>query len=106
MSFHENTALHVKSACLFEKEQAENEWGKTFNSLHEGWAVLKEEVEEVDFVHKQILQLADEMWRTIKVDENLDNTIKIVQKYAIEAMMELAQVWGVCEKMRNTVKEH
>lgn len=105
MSFHENTELHIKSACLFELEQAEKEWGKTYNSLHEGWAVLKEEVGKADFDHKQILHLADEMWRIIKADENVDNTLEFVQKYAIQAMKELAQVWAVCEKMKKTAKK-
>lgn len=107
MSFHENTELLVKKACLFEKEQAEKGWGNTYNSLHEGWAVLKEEVEEAEHPMKMISHQVDWLWRAIK--EGLkDYPIELmeeIQGNSIDCMKELAQVWAVCEKMKNTVKE-
>lgn len=106
MSFHKNTEELVNGVCMLEYSHARENWGKTYHSLHEGWAVLKEEVEEADFRHKQILHLVDDVWEIIKAYGNVDNTLKHVQKYAIQAMMELAQVWAVCEKMKKgEVKE-
>lgn len=37
MGFHEKTKLHIKSACLFEYDQAREEHGEKFNSMHEAW---------------------------------------------------------------------
>lgn len=31
--------------------------------------------------------------------------VQYIQKSAIRAMMELAQVWAVCEKMKKTIKK-
>lgn len=105
MSFHENTKLHVKSACLFELEQAEKRWGKTYHSMHEGWAVLKEEVDEVKFNLKIVKDQTKYLWNATKKDnESWSNfTIKEIQENAVKAMMELAQVWAVCEKMQKTI---
>ena len=41
MSFHENTKELVNSVCMLEYSHATENWGETFNSLHEGWAVCE-----------------------------------------------------------------
>lgn len=107
MSFHENTELHVKSACLFELEKAEKGWGKTYHSLHEGWAVLKEEVEEARFNCRAVKKCLKYTWQSISKDkiDSAKDYIGLIQQYAVEGMMELAQVWAVAEKMKNFWKE-
>lgn len=106
MSFHENTEELVNGVCMLEFANATENWGETFNSLHEGWAVLKEEVEEVKFNLKIVKDQTKYLWNATKKDnESWRNfTIKEIQKYAIQAMKELAQVWAVCEKIKRTAK--
>lgn len=107
MSFHENTELHIKSACLFELEQAEKEWGKTYHSLHEGWAVLKEEVEESELSFNGVKSQASGVWLSVKGGDYVwgETCLNSMQENAIQAMKELAQVWAVCEKMKATAKK-
>ncbi len=107
MSFNENTELHVKSACLFELERAEKDWGKTYHSMHEGWAVLKEEVEEVAHRWKCLKGQHKGLWHIIKEDKEdwLVVGLDSIQNHTIEAMKELAQVWAVAEKMKATIKK-
>lgn len=105
MSFHENTELHIKSACLFELKQAEKEWGETYHSLHEGWAVLKEEIDEVQCEIADIDCDFKGLWNCIVNNNALNDGVQYIQKSAIRAMKELAQVWAVCEKMKKTAKK-
>ena len=107
MSFHENTELHIKSACLFELEQAEKKWGKTYHSLHEGWAVLKEEVEEAELSFNGVKSQASGVWLSVKGGDYAwgETCLNSMQENAIHAMKELAQVWAVCEKMKKTAKK-
>lgn len=104
MSFHESTELHINSACLFELESAEKKWGNTYHSLHEGWAVLKEEIEEADFNLSMVKSQAHGLWLAVKEGNSEwgETCLKAIQENAIECMMELAQVWAVCEKMKKT----
>lgn len=95
MSCHENTIELINGVCMLEYSHARENWGKTYHSLHEGWAVLKEEVEEA-------FDSVTDMWYNIR---NCDKDIVLrlassMQETAINAMMELAQIWSVCEKMK------
>ena len=44
MSFHKETETLVKKAIQKEYENVCNEWGEKYNSVHEGWAIVKEEI--------------------------------------------------------------
>lgn len=102
MSCHENTIELINGVCMLEYSHARENWGKTYHSLHEGWAVLKEEVEEA-FDSVTVLDTAlTDMWYNIRNGDK-DLVLRFascIQETAIAAMMELAQVWAVCEKMK------
>lgn len=106
MSFHENTIELINGVCMLEYSHAQENWGETYHSLHEGWAVLKEEVEEAfDSVTGLDSALTD-MWYNVRSgDKDLVSRLACsMQESAIAAMMELAQVWAVCEKMKKTTR--
>ena len=102
MSFHENTQELVNGVCMLEFSNAVEKHGKTFNSMHEAWAVLKEEVEEVGFDLAELQSNFRTMWQSVRMNNNEDfmEGVNSIQNSAIRAMMELAQVWAVCEKMK------
>lgn len=106
MSFQEKIKLHIKSACLFAYDKARKEHGDKFNSMLEARSSLKEELEEVLSEIKDVkLGFADVCGYINNVD-SLKQNLGLVQESAINAMMELAQVWAVCEKMKKgEVKE-
>ena len=107
MSFHENTDELVNAVCMLEYSHATENWGKTYNSLHEGWAVLKEEVEEVELSFNGVKSQASGVWLSVKGGDYAwgETCLNSMQENAIQAMMELAQVWAVCEKMKATAKK-
>lgn len=105
MSFHENTPELVLGVCMLEYSHAIENWGETYNSLHEGWAVLKEEFDEVHYEISSATTRFDCMWNKVKLSQVDEQFITIIQNHAINAMKELAQVWAVCEKIKEGVQE-
>lgn len=69
--------------------------------MHEGYAVLKEEVEEVweevNYIENNLL---DFVWEQVTKGFVTETIVNEIQRVAINGMMELAQVWAVCEKMK------
>ena len=106
MSFHEKTESIIKQACVHELAQAVLEHGDKFNSMHEGWAVLKEEIEEVQCEIADIDGDFKGLWECVVNNNALNDGVQYIQKSAIRAMKELAQVWAVCEKMKKGVEEN
>ena len=103
MSFHEKTESIVKKACVYELAQAVMGNGDEFHSMHEAWAVLKEEIEEV---HQEYINIKGDyngLWECVIRNEKKSFIVgaQFIQNYVIRAMKELAQVWAVCEKMKN-----
>ena len=91
---------------MFEYDKARKEHGDKFKSMREARTILKEEMEEVLSEIKDVkLGFADVCGYINNVD-SLEQNLELVQDSAINAMMELAQVWAVCEKMKKgEVKE-
>ena len=72
---------HIKQAILAETQEAETKWGEAYNSLHEGYAVLKEEVEEANEELTTVINYLGYSWLKIKnlflgVDKNFFNREK------------------------------
>lgn len=107
MSFHENTEELVNAVCMLEFANATENWGGNFNSLHEGWAALKEEVDEAKSNFKIVKDQTKYLWNAIKKDNECwcNFTVKEIQENAVKAMKKLAQVWAVCEKMKGGVEK-
>lgn len=106
MSFHEDTKDLILSAIDKEYENACQEHGKRYHSLHEGWAVLKEEVEEAKWHFTDIKYQLKFLWRDVKLDDKSKCLIYAsnIQGMALDAMMELAQVYACCMKLQNTLQ--
>lgn len=102
MIYHTKAEISVKDACFAEYIGAKEEHGLKFPSKHNGWDVLDEKIEEVrdelNAVHEQNKCL----WEAIKDDDCslFYVAIESIKKSTIKSMMELAQVWAVCEKMK------
>lgn len=111
MSFHVDTEKLIEQAIAKEYENAtaideKLHKGKVFNSLHEGYGVLMEELWEAkkEFFHatkyKKLLLsfIIDNEKGWLK--ETLENRINCAKN----AMAELAQVAAVCQKMLDTIE--
>lgn len=68
--------------------------------------MLKEEIEEADFNLSMVKSQAHGLWLAVKEGNSEwgETSLKEIQENAVKAMMELAQVWAVCEKIKRTEK--
>ena len=99
MAFSEKSADLINQLVSAEYHNACEHFGDKYNSLHEGFAVLLEEIEEVKEQHKK-LQLIKILWNEIKnnaSEEKIDCTLTLMHA-CID--LEIA----VVEKMINTIK--
>jgi hypothetical protein len=105
MSFAAETEKLVEQLIQAEYKNACEKFGDKYHSLHEGYAVLLEEVEEVKEQTKN-LRLTKFIWNEIKKDNKdiLYKLLELMEKGVICAIKELAQVEAVLMKIKNTLE--
>lgn len=88
----------ILSAIEKEKNAAIEKYSY-FNSNHEFWAVMKEEVEELQEYSTYIASKADLLWTAVRADAVLNqDTLNIIRQNAINAACEAVQVAAVIDK--------
>lgn len=97
----ENLVEHLIQAKY--KNACEN-LGEKYNSLHEGYAVLLEEVDEVKFHITDLFGDMDGFWSGVKENNKLycKDGVGYLLKHTTNAIKELAQVGAVLMKIKNT----
>lgn len=106
MAFSEKTADLINQLVSAEYNNACERFGDKYNSLHEGYAVLLEEIEEVKEQHKK-LRLIKTIWNEIKnnvSEKTIDSTLTLMHASIELEIAELAQCAAVVEKMIKTIK--
>ncbi len=87
-----NTKI-IKNLIQEEMEKAVKKF-KSFNSPHEGWAVIQEEIDELNheiyFLHNQ----QEELWNLVKENLTIEQLQKaeIIYNYSIKIIKEAIQV--------------
>lgn len=106
MSFNEKSETLINTLIQAEYENACNQYGEKFNSIHEAYAILKEELEETMNELNTMNAVFDVLWLDVKGDniEPLNKLISNMKSYQLKAMKELAQVGAVLLKFKNTIK--
>lgn len=101
--FDEEAKEKVKKAIEDETRGAIECWGETYSSMHEGYAVLKEEVEEAEECSKIINNKLDMLWNCIKRG-NGDKAFIVseIRGYAEQMALEAIQIAAVCNKIDAT----
>lgn len=90
----------VEKLANDELERANKEY-PLFNSLHEGYAVLMEEIDEAIKKNQLAMASKEKMWLAIKEDLKSD-AIKYAyeaQKYLAESTAEMVQCIAMCRKI-------
>lgn len=90
---------------LVQKElKSANEHFPPFNSAHEGYAVLLEEIEELKENVSEIKQNVHAIWQVIRqndvCEERMDPLINRIEISAVNAAVEAIQVAAMCEKFK------
>ena len=106
--FSSKTDGIIEAAIISEKENAIAIYGSTYNSDHEGYAVLMEEIEEADSDLKYIQDKLCDLWKEIKIDDYPNykkETIKRIIKQAKNLAMEACQIAAVGQKFLESFGE-
>lgn len=101
--FSKTAEEKIKLAIIAETDNACDKWGDRYNSLHEGYAVLKEEVDEVRDDQIKIKNDLYTMWERVKLNDGLTTKAlaERIKSNAENLAMEAIQVAAVCNKILN-----
>jgi hypothetical protein len=104
MSFSPETEKLVNELIQAEYKNACKKFGEKYNSLHEGYAVLLEEVEEASEDMTRIKYSLEDFWKWIKQDTKINpkDIDIVIEEYLEYCISELAQVGAVLMKIKNT----
>lgn len=105
MAFSKTAEEKIKLAIIAETNAACNKYGDVYNSLHEGYAVLKEEIDEARDEQIHIRNAIYNMWEAIKCNDKdlTKNKVKALRDHAEKLALEAVQVCAVCEKILNGI---
>lgn len=105
--FNKHTDTRVDTLICGELRTAKEQHGETFNSLHEAYAVALEELEEASEKVDMAKYRYEEVWNSIKWDEEknrLEEPLNKARECAVEAIKELAQFAAVIDKTLGSMK--
>lgn len=99
--FGEITRWCVEGAIDAETISAIENYGGKYSSLHEGYAVLKEEFDEVRDEYLQINNNVYDFWRRVKANDRMASKadVEAVRLHAEKMALEAVQVCAVCNKI-------
>ena len=105
MSFATETETNVNQLIQAEYTNACTQFGEKYNSLHEGYAVLLEEVEEANNEFCALKSELEHLWYSIKKNDTEVTcfNLEVMESRVISSMKELAQVGAVLKKIQNTL---
>jgi hypothetical protein len=96
----------VKQAVAEELERTYSEYGfGDFNSAHEGYAVIKEEVEEAEEELDRIKRKLNWVWGAVKRNEHPEDPIVLLNHYAELLACEAIQIAAMALKFDASLKK-
>lgn len=111
MAFSDETEKLVNEIIQAEYKNACEKFGEKYHSLHEGYAVLLEKMEEAKREFECIEPTLNWIWEEIKnfsqenySKEALLSYCRKEMKYVESTFKELAQVGAVLQKIKNTLE--
>jgi len=96
----------IDQAVLHEFRKIVKKYGPTYNSEHEGYAVLLEEVEEACEDAEFMQDALKRLWLSIRQNNFSNYELAQVHELAKGLAEEAVQVAAVCERLVETVKKN
>lgn len=99
--FAEGMKKLVEQAIEEETKKAVEKWGPTYNSLHEGYAVLKEEMDEARDEFNKVRNFMYDAWGCVKLNNGNDFIANVnqIRNNARNLALEAVQIAAVCDKI-------
>lgn len=99
--FATQTQKLIEDAIANELQNARVTYGNNYNSLHEGYAVLKEEIEEAQEELNRALETLGELWTDTKAQSEKDvkSDASSIAFDAYYLALEACQIAAVCKKI-------
>lgn len=94
----------IDQAVAYELQNVVKKYGATYNSEHEGYAVLLEEVEEAASEMIFVKGILEKFWESIKCNKVNNELLYFVKQHALRLAEEAVQVCAVCERFLETIK--
>lgn len=94
----------IEQAIENEYKKMCSTYGAKYNTEHEGYAVLKEEIEEAEEEIKIINDFFSRLWINIKRNEHFVCELKGIKGRAQLLACEAFQVSAVCQKFLDTLQ--
>lgn len=76
-----------------------------FNSSHEAYGVIKEEIEEAEIEMKKCKETLEVIWLRVKSNINYNEEINQLKQASIALIQEAIQVAAMCEKTIISIKK-
>ena len=105
MAFDKEMELNIKNAIACEYIAATTNYGVEYNSEHEGFAVLLEEMEEAQAEFCNATIQKNLYWRLVKgekINFTKSEVLDQLEKSATAAIKEIVQVVAVVKKIKKT----
>lgn len=95
-----NTTYGRIITSVEEELRAANAVHCQFHSMHEGYAVLREEVDECQDEHDKMILHTNDLWQAVKHDDNTvaAEKLKLIEATAIQLAAEAVQVAAMARK--------
>ncbi|MFN3753338.1 hypothetical protein [Flavobacterium sp.] len=96
---------HIQDLIVFELERAREKFPKITNSPHEGFAVLKEEIDELDEEMDLLRVYNDVLWKCVRNDDltRQKETLAEMRIVAVRMLKEAIQVGAMIDKYSQDV---
>lgn len=107
MAFSKKSEKLVNNLIQAEYENACENYGDKFNSVHEAYAVLLEEIEEAKDEIKALEYSLSVIWQGVKENNNcqIESYLQDAKYSSVEIIKEFSQVVAVANKFENTLQE-
>ena len=101
----------IKDAIASETKSARENWGETYHSEHESWAVLKEEIEEAGEEFNKCTMILASLWHYVRTNkkksedkQHIIDLLHYLQDHAKSLATESIQIAAVAQKYIDTVE--